>query len=123
MVMEHELATILLVEDDRATRTFLADNLVADGFELLEAGTASDAERVMETEFPDLAIIDLSLPDRDGLELLSHVRDCDRVAGTIDPDLPLLILTGRNTQLDRLRGFERGCDDFVSKPTAVGFLG
>jgi len=116
MVMEPELATILLVEDDRATRTFLADNLAADGFDLLEAGTAADAQRLIETQFPDLAIIDLGLPDRDGLELLRHVRECDRVAGTINPELPLLVLTGRNTELDRLRGFERGCDDYVAKP-------
>jgi len=116
MVMEHEPGTILLVEDEHLTRTFLADNLAADGFELLEAGTAADGQRLIETRFPDLAIIDLALPDRDGLELIRHVRDCDRVAGTINPELPLLVLSGRSTELDRLRGFERGCDDFVSKP-------
>src|SRR5205085_4791451 len=69
-----------------------------------------------ETQFPDLAIIDLGLPDRDGLELVRHVRECDRVAGTINPELPLLVLSGRATELQRLRGFERGCDDYVSKP-------
>jgi DNA-binding response OmpR family regulator len=114
--MEHEFATILLVEDDRATRTFLADNLAADGFDLLEADCVADAARLMETQFPDLAIIDLGLPDRDGLELVRHVRECDRVAGTINPELPLLVLSGRATELQRLRGFERGCDDYVSKP-------
>jgi DNA-binding response OmpR family regulator len=120
--MDHDFATILLVEDDRTTRTFLADNLAADGFELLEAANAADAGRLMGTQFPDLAIIDLGLPDRDGLELLTQVRDCDRVAGTINPDLPLLVLTGRNTELDRLRGFERGCDDFVAKPFSYAEL-
>jgi DNA-binding response OmpR family regulator len=77
---------------------------------------------LMETHFPDLAIIDLGLPDRDGLELLTQVRDCDRIAGTINPDLSLLVLTGRNTELDRLRGFERGCDDFVTKPFSYAEL-
>jgi DNA-binding response OmpR family regulator len=109
-------ATILVVEDHPATRTFLADNLSADGYELLEAESASDGENLIETAFPDLAIIDLGLPDCDGLELLSHVRQADRVAGRIDPDLPVLLLTGRANELDRLRGFGRGCDDYVVKP-------
>ncbi len=114
--MELAPATILLVEDHRATRTFLADNLAADGFEPLEASTAAEARRLMETQFPDLAIVDLGLPDADGLELLREVRETDRVAGRIDPDLPLLVLTGRRTELDRLRGFDRGCDDYLVKP-------
>jgi DNA-binding response OmpR family regulator len=114
--MEATPATILVVEDHPATRTFLADNLSADGYELLEAESASDGERLIETGFPDLAIIDLGLPDCDGLELLRRVRVADRVAGHIDPDLPVLVLTGRAAELDRLRGFERGCDDYVTKP-------
>ena len=107
---------ILIVEDHRATRTFLADNLSADGFELLEADCARDARRLMETRVPDLAIVDLGLPDRDGLELLRDVRESDRLAGRLDPDLPLLVLTGRVGELDRVRGFERGCDDYLTKP-------
>jgi DNA-binding response OmpR family regulator len=114
--MPAEHATILLIEDHRATRTFLADNLAADGYEVLESECAEEAHRAMETQYPDLAIVDLGLPDRDGLELLARVRDTDRVAGTLDPDLPLLVVSGRSGELDRLRGFERGCDDFVVKP-------
>jgi DNA-binding response OmpR family regulator len=114
--MEASRARILLVEDDGPTRHFLADNLAADGYELLEAERAGDAQRLMATKFPDLAIIDLGLPDRDGLELLGHVRGADRVAGSVDPQLPLLVLSGRAGELDRLRGFERGCDDYVTKP-------
>jgi DNA-binding response OmpR family regulator len=107
---------ILLVEDHRATRTFLADNLTVDGYELLEADTASDAERILATRFPDLAIVDLGLPDRDGLDLIRRVRSADRSGSRIDPDVPLLVLSGRTGELDRIRGFERGCDDFVVKP-------
>ena len=106
--MESTPATILVVEDHRATRTFLADNLSADGYEILEADCAADAQQLMETKFPDLAIVDLGLPDRDGLELLRAVRDTDRVTGRLDPDLPLLVLSGRTSELDRLRGFEPG---------------
>jgi DNA-binding response OmpR family regulator len=114
--MDPASATILVVEDHRPTRTFLADNLAADGYELLEAETAADAQHLMATCFPDLAIVDLGLPDRDGLELLRAVRDADRIAGRLDPDLPLLVLSGRAGDLDRLRGFDRGADDYVTKP-------
>ncbi len=114
--MEIVPATILIVEDHRPTRTFLADNLSADGYELLEADCARDAQRLMETRYPDLALVDLGLPDHDGLDLLIHVRAADRIAGRLDPDLPLLILSGRAGELDRLRGFERGCDDYLVKP-------
>jgi DNA-binding response OmpR family regulator len=116
IVMESGPATILVIEDHRPTRTFLADNLAADGYELLEAETAAEAQHLIETSFPDLAIVDLSLPDRDGLEVLRHVRESDRMAGRTDPDLPLLVLSGRAGDLDRLRGFDRGADDYLIKP-------
>jgi DNA-binding response OmpR family regulator len=116
--MDATVPTILVVEDNRATRLFLADNLTADGYDLLEAGSLAEAAEALERSFPDLAIIDLGLPDGDGLELLRYVRDTDRIAARIDPDLPLLVLSGRASDLERLRGFERGCDDYVVKPFA-----
>ncbi|MBV8991211.1 MAG: response regulator transcription factor [Solirubrobacterales bacterium] len=114
--MERVQTQILIVEDHDPTRKFLADNLSADGYELIEADCARDARRLMETRPVDLAIVDLGLPDRDGLELLREVRESDRLVGRVDPDLPLLVLTGRAGELDRVRGFERGCDDYVTKP-------
>jgi DNA-binding response OmpR family regulator len=95
---------------------FLADNLSADGYEILEADCARDAERIIASEFPDIAILDLGLPDLDGLDLLDRVRHADRVAGRFDPDLPILVVSGRATEVDRLRGFEREADDYVVKP-------
>jgi DNA-binding response OmpR family regulator len=114
--MKDLVPTILVVEDDALTRTFLADNLTADGYELLEAGSASEGARLLRTAFPDVAIVDLGLPDGDGLELLQLVREADHAASRIDPELPLLVLSGRVSELDRLRGFERGCDDYLVKP-------
>jgi len=108
--------TILVVEDDRHTRLFLADNLAADGYEPIGAANVRDAVRLMETRYPDLAIVDLTLPDRDGLELLQHVRSADGIASRIDPLLPLLVLSGRIGELHRLRGFEKGADDVLGKP-------
>jgi DNA-binding response OmpR family regulator len=112
----HDAATILVVEDDAATRTFLADNLTADGYELLVADSAAAGLRLLETKFPDLALVDLGLPDASGFELLRRVREADGVASRVDPATPLVLLTGRDGELDRVRGFERGADDYICKP-------
>jgi DNA-binding response OmpR family regulator len=109
-------ATILLVEDHIVTHTFLSDNLAADGFTLLHAGTVDEAREQLEHGYPDLALIDLGLPDGDGLELVRLVRAADPAWATIDPDLPMIVLTGRGGDLDRLRGFRNGADDYVAKP-------
>ena len=109
-------ATILVVEDDASTRTFLADNLTADGYELLVADTARDGLRLLETKFPDLALVDVGLPDASGLELLRRVRAADGVVSRVDPATPFVLVTGRDGELDRLRGFDRGADDYICKP-------
>ena len=114
--MNDDRPTILVVEDDAATRTFLADNLTADGYQLCVADCARDALRLLETKYPDCALIDLGLPDADGLELVHRIRKADGVASRINPDTPVLVLTGRSGELDRVRGFERGCDDYLAKP-------
>lgn len=114
--MTEQRSTILVVEDDRHTRTFLADNLAADDYEPITAETAREAVRLLETRYPDLLILDLTLPDRDGLDLLKQIREADGLASRIDPGLPVLLLTGRSGELHRLRGFERGADDVVQKP-------
>jgi len=108
--------SILLVEEDAVCRGFLADNLTADGYELLVAQRAGDALRLLETKFPDLVVVDLGLPDAPGLRIVERVRASDGVASRIDPAVPILVLSGRVGELDRLRGFERGCDDYLCKP-------
>ncbi len=113
---DDDAATILLVEDDDATRTFLADNLTADGYDLLVAECVSDGMRLLERKFPDMALVDLGLPDASGYELLRRVRAADGLASRVDPDTPMMVLSGRASELDRVRGFERGADDYVCKP-------
>src|SRR3954470_19933411 len=115
-------ATILLVEDDAPTRTFLADNLTADGYEVLVADCAADGLRLLETKFPDVAIVDVGLPDTSGLELLRHVRDADGLASRANPAVPLLVLSGRHGELDRIRAFEAGADDMLGKPFSYAEL-
>lgn len=111
-----ESSTILVVEDDGATRTFLADNLAADGYDLLVADCASLGLSLLERKFPDLALVDIGLPDGSGFELLRRVRRADGVSDRMNPDTPLMVISGRATELDRVRGFDRGADDYVCKP-------
>ncbi len=79
-------ARILLVEDDPVVRTFLADNLTADGYDLLLAATCEDALRELEYKQPDLAVIDVRLPDGSGLELIRRVREADGDRLAAGPD-------------------------------------
>lgn len=108
--------TVLIVEDDEATRTFIADNLNADGYEPILAGDTRDGLRILETKYPDAAIIDVGLPGDSGLELVAGVRSADGLATRVNPQIPILVLSGQAQELDRLRAFERGCDDFLAKP-------
>lgn len=110
------MTTLLVLEDDGATRAFLADNLTADGFEVLAAETTQEALRLLETAAPDLAILDVGLPDGSGLDLVGRVRSADGVSSRLDPALPVIIVSGHAGELERLRSLRRGADDFVAKP-------
>src|SRR5215204_303935 len=109
---------VLLVDDDPVLCTFLGDNLAADGYELVLAETARDGLRQLEYKRLDLAIVDLGLPDGSGLDLIARVRGADGLVSRLDPALPLVVLSGRAGELDRLRAFERGADDFMAKGLA-----
>ena len=114
--------SLLIVEDDEATRSFLADNLVADGFKVACASGAGEGLRAIEVRRPSLVLLDLVLEDSSGLELLDRVRSADGLASRIDPELPVIVLTGRTTEADRVRGFARGADDYLVKPFHYGEL-
>jgi DNA-binding response OmpR family regulator len=114
--MTDDASTLLIVEDDDATRGFLADNLTADGYEVLLADCARDGMRLLESKFPDLALVDVGLPDGSGFDLVARVRAADGVASRVDPLTPIVLVSGRAGELDRIRGFDRGCDDYVCKP-------
>jgi DNA-binding response OmpR family regulator len=104
--------SILLVEEDDAARAFLADNLTADGYEVLVAAE-KDAALAKLALAPDLVLCDVN---GDTLELLDAVRLSDGLASRIDAATPLIVLTARTDALMRVRYFERGGDDVVSKP-------
>jgi DNA-binding response OmpR family regulator len=111
-----EIASLVVCEDDAPTLELLCDNLVADRFGVLPAPTASDALRLCRFNHPDLLLLDLSLPDAPGLEVLREIRAADGVTSRFDPGLPVIVLTGHGSDEDRVRGLESGADDFLVKP-------
>src|SRR5687768_1961306 len=114
--------SILVVEDDRALASYLVDNLSADGFRVAAARGAGEALRAIDVRGPDLVVLDLVLGDGSGLSVLDRIRAADGLGSRIDPALPVIVLSGRATEADRVRGFARGADDYVVKPFAYAEL-
>ena len=112
------LATIVVCEDDEPTLELLCDHLRADRYEPLPAPEASDALRHCRYKHPDLLLLDLLLPDAAGLDVLREIRRAHGALAEFDPDLPIIVLTGRGAEADRVRGFAEGADDYVLKAMA-----
>jgi DNA-binding response OmpR family regulator len=111
-----DIASLVVCEDDAATLELLCDHLVADGFGVLPAPSASDALRFCRYNHPDLLLLDLTLPDASGLDVLREIREADGVTSRFDPSLPVIILSGRGAEADRVRGLDFGADDYLVKP-------
>ncbi len=112
-------ATVVVCEDDPPTLELLCDNLEAGQYRPLPAPTASDALRLCSYNAPDLLLLDLNLPDAHGLDVLREIRAAEGATGRFDPELPIIVLTGRSSDADRVRGLECGADDYVVKPFYV----
>jgi two-component system, OmpR family, response regulator BaeR len=100
--------TILVVEDDRKIAELISNYLRADGFEAYTLDNGDDAIRRIQSQSPDLVILDWMLPGRDGIHVCRDVRSFS--------DVPILMLTARVDELDRLQGLDTGADDYVCKP-------
>ena len=111
-----ELATVVVCEDDDPTRELLCDHLAADRYRALPAPSASDALRLCGYNHPDLMLLDLALPDAGGIDVLREIRRSEDAASRFDPELPVIVLSGRGSDADRLRGLSAGADDYVVKP-------
>ncbi len=120
MLPRHDpLATVVVCEDDLATLELLCDHLEAEQYQALPAPTASDALRLCSYNAPDLLLLDLNLPDAHGLDVLREIRDTDGATGRFDPELGVIVLSGRSADADRVRGLACGADDYVVKPFYV----
>ena len=108
------MSKILLVEDEATVRNTLALNLRAEGHEVLTAEDGSAGLSLAREQTPDLIILDLMLPELDGLSICRILRR--------DSDVPIIMLTARGTEMDRIAGLETGADDYVVKPFSLGEL-
>jgi DNA-binding response OmpR family regulator len=101
-------AKILLVEDDQIIRSSVEARLTASGLGCVEAATAEDGLKLFFSERPDLCLLDVGLPEMDGFQMLDRIRELS--------DIPVIFLTARGEETDRVRGLRAGADDYVVKP-------
>jgi two-component system KDP operon response regulator KdpE len=107
-------ARILVVDDEPQIRRFLSASLNSHEYTVIEAHTGNDAIRLCTTAQPDLVILDLGLPDIDGREVLTRIREWSRV--------PIIVLSVRFDEQDKIDALDRGADDYVTKPFGMGEL-
>lgn len=99
---------ILVVDDEQAILRLIRTKLQADGYAVSTADRAASALSLLEDERPDLIILDIMMPEMDGFEALRHIRSQSQI--------PVIFLTARASDADRLKGFQGGADDYVTKP-------
>lgn len=108
---------VLIVEDEASQREILAYNLEAEGFEVSRAGTGDEALTLFDEAQPDLVVLDWMLPGVSGIEICRRLKRRDTSSGT-----PVIMLSARTEEGDRVRGLETGADDYVTKPYSVAEL-
>jgi DNA-binding response OmpR family regulator len=107
--------SVLIVDDELNSSSFLADLLGQEGFQAIVCATAADALNVHASERPIVVLLDWGLPDRPGIEVCREIR-------RTDPDVLIVFVSGRSDEASIARGFEAGADDFVTKPVRRGEL-
>jgi two-component system, OmpR family, KDP operon response regulator KdpE len=112
--MEQTGPHILVIDDERPIRRLLKTALTAHGYNISEASTGQEGLVAIAENHPDLVILDLGLPDLDGVEVTSRVREWTNV--------PIIILTVRESETDKIRALDMGADDYLTKPFGIGEL-
>jgi two-component system KDP operon response regulator KdpE len=107
-------ARILVIDDDANLLRLLSESLEGAGYEVLASSNGLDGIKQLYTSRPELVILDVMMPRMDGWETLTRIREMS--------DVPVIMLTARDAEVDRLRGFELGSDDYVTKPFSLAEL-
>jgi len=102
---------VLVIDDEVQIRRFLDIGLRAEGYQVLLAGTGEEGLALAATQSPDLVILDLGLPDREGHEILAELRQWSQV--------PVLMLSARDAESEKVRSLDRGANDYVTKPFGI----
>ncbi len=105
---------VVLIEDEPQIRRFLRASLPDEGYRLLEAGTGEEGLREAATRQPSLVLLDLGLPDMDGVDIIRRLREWTTV--------PIIVLSARGQERDKIAALDAGADDYVAKPFSVGEL-
>jgi two-component system KDP operon response regulator KdpE len=105
---------VLVVDDERPIRRFLQASLSAHGCTVFEAATGQEALAAVATDRPDVVILDLGLPDMDGIEVTRQLREWTQI--------PIIILSVREHEADKIAALDAGADDYLTKPFGVGEL-
>jgi two-component system, OmpR family, phosphate regulon response regulator OmpR len=99
---------VLIIDDDEKLRKLLKEYLEGNGFKVLTLADGSDVKKTLQKELPEMVILDIMLPGKDGLEVLKEIR--------MDHTVPVIMLTAKGDQTDRIVGLELGADDYLPKP-------
>jgi two-component system, OmpR family, KDP operon response regulator KdpE len=105
---------VLVIDDEAAIHRFLTPALIANDYDVIKAMTAAEGLKRIATDAPDIVVLDLGLPDMDGKEVISRVREWS--------DVPIIVLSARDRETEKIEALDRGADDFVNKPFGVGEL-
>lgn len=105
---------ILVIDDEPQIRKFMRISLSANGYEVVEAESAAQGIEAARSQSPDLLILDLGLPDFDGQDVISSVRE--------GSDVPIIVLSVRSQELDKVEALDRGANDYVVKPFGIAEL-
>src|SRR5437870_6408668 len=105
---------VLLIEDEQQIRRFLRVTLPEEDFQLIESGTGVEGLSKFHSEAPDLVLVDLGLPDIDGLEVITQIRKTSMV--------PIIVLSARGQEQHKVDALDRGADDYITKPFTMGEL-
>ena len=106
------MSKVLIVEDEEGLLDGLAHNFRYEGYEVMTAKTGQEGLRMALKQKPDVVILDIMLPEKDGFTVLKELRQRHR-------DIPVLVMTARNFEADVLKGFDLGADDYVTKPFGI----
>ncbi|CRL14297.1 phosphate regulon transcriptional regulator PhoB [Phaeobacter italicus] len=112
--MSADQPTVLVVEDELAQREVLAYNLEADGFRVLRAENGEEALLIVEEDTPDIIVLDWMMPNLSGIEVCRRLK-----SRTETRNIPIIMLSARSEEVDKVRGLETGADDYVVKPYSV----
>jgi two-component system OmpR family response regulator/two-component system phosphate regulon response regulator PhoB len=105
---------VLIVEDDRDLLELLSYNLSKEGYEVSAVLRGKDAIKTLEEEKPDLIILDVMLPDLDGFRIAQYVKNSEELK-----EVPIIFLTAKDMERDKLKGFSIGADDYITKPFSM----